>query len=331
MKRKAMLILCFLFLFIWWSELLLAGEEKRLNITIRDGKVSADIYQIPIREVVSEIGKKWGIIVEVYGKVDQDRLIYTQFEDLPLREGLDRVLRGTNFVYTENGKLYLLGFGDPSSKKEASHTSIITISSAQTANPGKGSPSASGSSSRKGGTDQAASGSRVSGVRKESDADNRTNLVGGRWEVPDGRMGTPGTSGEIQNLGEVNRGRDSRSTSSTSFTTPIILEATGQAISAISNDIVYDPNLLANPTVNISDSAKHAGKEVVFNEVRPGLLRVGVVGLNQNLIPDGVTANVTFDVLKGGQISFTNQPTASDPHGNKVLMIFKDGKITLAK
>lgn len=321
MRKRALLVWYFIFFSLWSIELLQAGEVKRLNITIRDGKVSADIHGVSIREVILEIGKKWGIEVEVYGKVDQDRRIYSQFEGLTLREGLDRVLRGINFVYTENEKLCLLGFGDSSLKHEADLTSIITISSAQEADQDEGSPLASEPSSTQRGTDQVASGSRVSGLREERTEGNRTHRIGERREALDDRKGTFALSGEAQHLGQI----------SASFTIPIILDAMGQAISALSNDIVYDPNLLANPKVSISESAKQVGKEAVFNVVRPGLLRVGIMGLNQNLIPDGVTANITFDVLKEGSVSLINQPTASDPHGNKVPVIFKNGKITIAK
>jgi hypothetical protein len=93
----------------------------------------------------------------------------------------------------------------------------------------------------------------------------------------------------------------------------------------------YDPTLLANPRVTIGDSGKQAEKEVIFNEISPGLLRVGVVGLNQKAIPDGVTAYVTFDILKDGQILLGNEPTATGPRGDIVPVIIRDGKITPGK
>lgn len=324
MRRKAMLILCLSFFFIWWSELLLAGEGKRLNITVRDGKVSADIYKVPIREVVSEIGKKWGMIVEVYGKVDQDRLIYTQFEDLPLLESLYRLLLNTNFLLIVGERLCLLGFGESIMKDGATQV-MVGLPSIKYISKGSGASPVSKETN-----EPLTKSDRMSITVGTMESEKRlggASVSRGKSELSTGAIGI---AGEIQPSGVADQGTGSKSIGA-SFTTPIVLDAGGQTISALSNDIIYDPNLLANPRVTISDSAKQAGKEVVFNEVRPGLLRVGVVGLNQNLIPDGITAQVTFDVLKEGQISFTNQPTASGPHGNKVLMIFKDGKITIGK
>jgi len=89
----------------------MADGGKRLNLILKDGKVSADIHKVPLKEVIQEIGRKCGILVEVYGKVDQDRLISTQFEDLPLLNSLYRLLRGTNFLYIEGERLCVLDFG----------------------------------------------------------------------------------------------------------------------------------------------------------------------------------------------------------------------------
>jgi hypothetical protein len=108
----------------------------------------------------------------------------------------------------------------------------------------------------------------------------------------------------------------------------ILVEVYGKVEQASLN---YDPTLLANPRVTIGDSGKQAEKKVIFNEISPGLLRVGVVGLNQKAIPDGVTAYVTFDILKDGQILLGNEPTATGPHGDIVPVIIRDGKITPGK
>ncbi len=118
---------------------------------------------------------------------------------------------------------------------------------------------------------------------------------------------------------------------STPFSTPIVFECNGQTVSALSSEITYDPTLLTNPRVTIGEAGKQAGKDVIFNELSPGHIRVGVIGLNQQAIPDGAVANITFDVVRAGQISVGNQPTASDPHGNTVPVVLKDGKVTVGK
>lgn len=324
MKRKVIFILTLSFFLFCMISPSLAEEGKRLTLTLKDGRVSADIYNVTLEEIAKEIGKKWGISVELYGRFDKDRLVSAQFQDLPPLESLYRLLRNINFLLIEGERLCLMGFSETVLKngtmqvmanlpsiRDLSSENILSLVSKEV----KGPLNKSGTIDRKSET--------MGGQRRGSWA----SINKSKSELSTGAVSI---TSERPPSGVADQGMGSK-TIDASFTIPIILEATGKAISCLSNDIVYDPNLLANPRVTISDSAKEAGKEVVFNEVRPGLLRVGVIGLNQNVIPDGVTANVTFDVLREGEIFLINQPTASDPHGNKIPVIFRDGKIRIAK
>jgi hypothetical protein len=320
MKRGTVLITFSLFILMSLCSFSSAGEEKRLNLTIKDGKVSADIHNASLKEVAHEISKRWGVSVELYGGIDLERLASTKFEDLPLLDSLYRLFRGANFAYIRGEKLYLLGFGESSTKSGGikigvSPSSVQGVSKEQ--------------------------GARLSPEIKREGSGRLTQLSRPSGGQESRRRGWPMRGGEpklnveedeedkeedLEETDESDESGDSKRTG-TSFTTPILLEVKGQTISALSCDITYDPGLLTKPKAVIGDSARKAGKDVIFNEVRPGLLRVGIVGMNQKLIPDGLVAHVTFDVVKEGKISLTHRPTASDPGGKSVPVVFKDGKI----
>lgn len=322
MKKKVIL---FFFVLVFLGEMCSfswAGEGKRLDLILKDGKVSADIRNASLGEVAGEIGKSLGLLVELYGGVDKDRKVSTKFENLPLLDSLYCLLRDTNFLYIVGERLYVLGFGKEIFKNGALE---VTIGSPIVRGPSMGMGGILIPQPTKEGLEGRSTGIKmVSGI--EEDSKRRSGSFIGR-ERSALNVGGSDSAGEIQNLGEIKRDKNGKDIIA-SLTTPIILDAQGQEVSALSSDITYDPTLLGNPKVVIGDSGRQAGKEVIFNEVRPGLLRVGVVGLNQNAIPDGAVVHITFDVLREGQISLRNQPTASDSHGNKVPVRIKDGKIT---
>jgi len=114
---------------------------------------------------------------------------------------------------------------------------------------------------------------------------------------------------------------------------PITLDnSPGYDISAILTDISYDSSVFENPTVQIGPAGSAADKDVLFNEISPGILRIGVSGLNQNLIGDGVVAYVIFDIKADAAIdqsTLQNSPEASDPSGNDVPIEGENGTITL--
>ena len=113
MRRKAILGLFLLFSLFWVSEKTFSTEGKKLTLILKDGKVSGDVHQVPLREVMSEIEKKWKIKVETFGKVDQDQQVSAKFEGLRIHDSLYRLFRGINFFYIEGERICLLGFGDP--------------------------------------------------------------------------------------------------------------------------------------------------------------------------------------------------------------------------
>ncbi|MFH1242712.1 MAG: cohesin domain-containing protein, partial [Pseudomonadota bacterium] len=104
-------------------------------------------------------------------------------------------------------------------------------------------------------------------------------------------------------------------------------------ISALSIDIIYDTTRVSNPSAEIGPAGYDAAKEILYNVVSPGIVRVSVLSISNNdLIGDGVVAYVTFEInanASGGKIVLENLPSASDPSGNEVKIEGVDGEITI--
>jgi hypothetical protein len=62
----------------------------------------------------------------------------------------------------------------------------------------------------------------------------------------------------------------------------------GETLTAVSMDLAFEAGTVAATSCAAGTAAASAGKSLVQRVVRPGLLRVGVWGLNNNAIPDGV-------------------------------------------
>lgn len=84
-------------------------------------------------------------------------------------------------------------------------------------------------------------------------------------------------------------------------TIPITLDYLGATpnIAATSNDIGFNTGLLENPTASLGPAGTAANKMVIQNLRSPGVFRVGVIGLNQNIIQGGIAAYVTFRIKSG--------------------------------
>lgn len=115
---------------------------------------------------------------------------------------------------------------------------------------------------------------------------------------------------------------------------PVTLtNATGIAVSAIGIDVGYDTNCLENPVASIGPAADRVGKQISSNLSSAGLFRIGVAGLNNNAIGDGIVANVTFSIKSTAPVGSTtllNTPSASDSNGDLVPVSGSNGSITVA-
>src|SRR5436190_917386 len=96
MGRVAMFGLCFAGMLAGTPPPLAAGAE-RASMTYRDGRLSASIVAVPIRQVIGEIGRLSGMAVEGAAALD-DAPVSVSFVDLPLANAFERILGATSFA-----------------------------------------------------------------------------------------------------------------------------------------------------------------------------------------------------------------------------------------
>lgn len=117
-------------------------------------------------------------------------------------------------------------------------------------------------------------------------------------------------------------------------TVPVTFRAgTGAVVTALSTDIRFDKEL-ANPRcgTGAAMAGGAADKVVSCAEVSPGLLRVLIYGFNQDPMPNGEVATVTFDVLASVRHRLhrlVNLPDGSDANGNGLRIGRKSGTVRL--
>jgi hypothetical protein len=82
-----------------------SAKPPASRIEYRDDRLSVHIEQMPIGEVVDEIGRQSG--AQIVGRPREDRQVTAQFRRVPLSEGLQRLLGAQNFLlrYGDGGRL----------------------------------------------------------------------------------------------------------------------------------------------------------------------------------------------------------------------------------
>ncbi|MFC1591959.1 hypothetical protein ACFL43_05500 [Thermodesulfobacteriota bacterium] len=117
-----------------------------------------------------------------------------------------------------------------------------------------------------------------------------------------------------------------------SVTLPLTLSGSDGIVS-LSTDISIKSGILGNPTVALSPAALAAGKEIFYNVLSRGVLRIGILGYNLNDIPEGLVAEVTFDLKSGiclrKNIPLKNRPGAADAEGRPVAITGESGTIRI--
>jgi hypothetical protein len=117
-------------------------------------------------------------------------------------------------------------------------------------------------------------------------------------------------------------------------TVPVVLKnASGYETAGVATDIAFDTNILENPTAIIGPAGTDADKDVVFNEVSPGVLRIGVFSISNNaVIEDGIVAFVSFNIKASadyGATFLSQTPSGSDPYGNPISVDDNTGIINV--
>jgi hypothetical protein len=116
---------------------------------------------------------------------------------------------------------------------------------------------------------------------------------------------------------------------------PVSLSSgTGQEVSAGQCDVSFSSAVVSVSGVTAGTAAVSAGKDVSFSTIEAGKIRVIFAGLNQNVVPDGVVANIKCDVASnapGGLQPLTlSGVLLSDPDGVAVPSTAVSGNIDVA-
>jgi hypothetical protein len=105
-------------LLFFLSSALIIAEEGYIDLDFGNGTLSANIREAPLRAVIGEIRKeKEGIWFKIWlkgSKVSLDEKVSVQFKNLPIRDGVKRILSTMNYslIFDNHGKLlgvFLLG------------------------------------------------------------------------------------------------------------------------------------------------------------------------------------------------------------------------------
>jgi hypothetical protein len=115
---------------------------------------------------------------------------------------------------------------------------------------------------------------------------------------------------------------------------PVMLtNVSGVSLSAISVDVGFDTNALETPSAIVGPAGTDAGKFVAFNpNFSPGVMRVALIGINQNVINNGIIFYVTFRIKSAalcGATVLTSKPSGSTPDGQYVTMSGVNGAINV--
>jgi hypothetical protein len=96
----------------------LSGEEEAVDLDFKDHTVSADIEGASLRAVIEEIKKKlqgvWFKVWLTRSKTSLDEKVLVEFENLPIRKGMERIFLDINhsLVFDKHNnllKIFLLG------------------------------------------------------------------------------------------------------------------------------------------------------------------------------------------------------------------------------
>jgi hypothetical protein len=115
---KAIVIFIAASVLFFLSSALIIAEEGYIDLDFGNRTLSANIREAPLRAVIGEIRKaKEGIWFRIWlkgSKVSLDEKVSVQFKDLPILDGVKRILSPMNYslIFDNHGKLlgvFLLG------------------------------------------------------------------------------------------------------------------------------------------------------------------------------------------------------------------------------
>jgi hypothetical protein len=82
------------------------GQSQRIDLQFEGGRISADIQEAPLSDIFDRIRNEKGVWVKGVDASAQQQ-VSVQFQDLPLEEGIGRILTGINYslAFDENNRL----------------------------------------------------------------------------------------------------------------------------------------------------------------------------------------------------------------------------------
>jgi hypothetical protein len=133
-------------------------------------------------------------------------------------------------------------------------------------------------------------------------------------------------------LPQVDLGSDSGNPGETVTIPGTLTNGASKSIAAVGVDIGFDTASLENPQCAVGSAGTAAGKDCSASSPSAGVFRIGIAGLNANVIGNGVVANVSF-VIKASAAPcakpLTNTPSASDPEGHPIMVAGSNGSVTV--
>ncbi len=115
----------------------------------------------------------------------------------------------------------------------------------------------------------------------------------------------------------------------------VLTVSSSESVSAIQFDVLYDSDTYEVITVSAGESSISAQKQVQYNTISSGQVRVIIAGLNQNIIPSGSIAKITFKVCSSApagsyDISLT-RALLSSPTGSSVPVTVVNGILIVSR
>jgi hypothetical protein len=112
-----------------------------------------------------------------------------------------------------------------------------------------------------------------------------------------------------------------------------ISSGSGVDVAGINFDLNYSSSSLEVANVSIGSAASGAGKLMSWSTPSTGKVRVIVFGLNQDSIPNGTIASISFNVKSSASAGTTSldisNQAATDPQGTSVPLAASDGSFTV--
>lgn len=114
---------------------------------------------------------------------------------------------------------------------------------------------------------------------------------------------------------------------------PITLQSGGAGVCATSVDITFDTTHLSFEGAEPGPAASAVGKAPVVSQPSPSTVRVGLIGMNQATMQDGVVVILRFKVIKGTKkhLALTGSGGAADCDGNDMAADLACGGISLVE